>query len=166
MKLFSFFAFNQLSSSAIQLRSSVAAAANSERCAAEQWIDDDNVACSNGLESGSLCLRFCANRSERSKVIQCRCFGEKCSWQGAKPDCFKVDQPANIFSTKSSTTTTTTTSTTTTTTSATTTTSTRRTSEQPSTTQLEYFTETTVLLSKGEKDKKNNAFTRAVEVTN
>ena len=160
MKLFSFFAFNQLSSSAIQLRSSVAAAANSERCAAEQWIDDENVACSNGLDSGSLCLRFCSNRSERSKVIQCRCYGEKCSWQGAKPDCFKVDQPANIFSTKSSTTTTTstTTSTTTTTTSTSTTTSTARTSEQPSTEQLEFVTETTVLLSKGEELKKNSRY--------
>ncbi|CBY12641.1 unnamed protein product [Oikopleura dioica] len=152
MKLFSFFAFNQLS--AIQLRSSLVAA---ERCAAEQWLDDENVACSNGLESGSLCLRFCSNRNERSKVIQCRCYGEDCAWQGSKPDCFKVDQPANLFSTKSSTTITTTTTTTTSTTSTTTT---RRTSEIPST--LQYITETTVLLSKEER----KAIKKAKKVAN
>jgi len=147
MKLFSFFAFNQLS--AVQLRSSLAAA---ERCEPESWLDDENVACSNGLESGSLCLRFCTNRNERSKVIQCRCYGEDCSWQGAKPDCFRVDQPANLFSTKSTTTTTTTTTTT-----IKPTTTARTTAEQPSTLQF-----TTVLLSKEER----KAIKKAKKVAN
>ncbi|CAG5078521.1 Oidioi.mRNA.OKI2018_I69.PAR.g9011.t1.cds [Oikopleura dioica] len=143
MKLFSFFAFS-------------ASFVEAERCPEEQWMEDQAIACSNGAESGSLCLRFCNGRMERSKVIQCRCYGENnCSWQGPKPDCFKVDQPANLFLPKKTTTKTTTTTSSTTSTSTTTSTTpprktTRRTTPQP-TTLFEFSTATTALLSKEQR---------------